>query len=371
MMTHAQNLPDPLKRPGIPALISQTIARTPSLTDYLEPLIQLVYPHYLVGKIATKVVNLRNEDEHVYSIVLRPGRAFRSFVPGQYVELSVERNGRRFSRYFSISSGLPQWHHEGTLELSIRVQEGGQITSWLRQTLKAGAVVHISQAQGDFVLPNVQSPLLMLAGGSGITPFRSMLASLQHPEQAITLLYYAQNADAHLFREELLAHQAQYPQVKVVLIDSEHEGFFGSAHLQQHCPDFAARDIYICGPAPMILHSRKLLQELNVPDAQIHFEFFGPTPTQLDSPSQTGITEFRRSVKQIVNPEAPQSLLVLAEDAGLKPASGCRMGVCYQCICKKQSGVVFNTKTGQYSDTGAQDIQLCISVPVGNVVLDI
>ena len=67
----------------------------------------------------------------------------------------------------------------------------------------------------------------------------------------------------------------------------------------------------------------------------------------------------------------PQTLLDLAEQEGLKPVSGCRIGVCHQCICNKKQGRVYNTKTKQYSDTGAEEIQLCLSVPVGHVELEL
>lgn len=370
-MANIQNLPDNGNPSGLWASFVYAVARTTTFADYFEPLIQLLKPTYVAGKIPARVVQIRHENDHVYSLVLKPGRGFKGFEAGQYVELCVQRDGRRFSRYFSISSGVQQFRQQGTIELSIRVQENGHITPWLRLALTPGAKVHLGRAQGEFVLQNQTAPLLMLAGGSGITPFRSMLAGLQNYPQPVTLLYYAQDASAHLFKRELLARQADMPHVRVVLVDSQAEGFFSEQHLDVYCADYARRDIYICGPAPMITHSRKLLAQLGVAEANIHFEFFSPAPLDLDGIATGGITEFRRSAVQSVNPEQQQTLLDMAENAGLKPASGCRMGVCYQCICKKESGVVFNTKTGQYSDTGAQDVQMCVSVPVGDVVLDI
>jgi hypothetical protein len=61
----------------------------------------------------------------------------------------------------------------------------------------------------------------------------------------------------------------------------------------------------------------------------------------------------------------------MAESEGLKPISGCRTGVCHQCICKKKQGRVFNIKTKKYSDSGSEEIQLCLSVPVGHVELEL
>ncbi len=62
-------------------------------------------------------------------------------------------------------------------------------------------------------------------------------------------------------------------------------------------------------------------------------------------------------------------LLEQAEAAGLTPESGCRMGICHSCTRRKTSGVVKNLTTGVMSSTEAEDVQICVSVPVGDVDL--
>jgi ferredoxin len=65
------------------------------------------------------------------------------------------------------------------------------------------------------------------------------------------------------------------------------------------------------------------------------------------------------------------TLLEQAEEAGLTPESGCRMGICHACTCRKTAGKVRDLRTGEVSSGDEEDIQLCISVPVGTVILDI
>ena len=60
-------------------------------------------------------------------------------------------------------------------------------------------------------------------------------------------------------------------------------------------------------------------------------------------------------------------LLEQAESAGLNPASGCRMGICHTCTRRKTSGVVRNLTTGAVSTAPDEDVQICVSVPVGDV----
>jgi ferredoxin len=101
------------------------------------------------------------------------------------------------------------------------------------------------------------------------------------------------------------------------------------------------------------------------------FEYFGAPPIEIDAAEQ-GVVSFTRSGVVSAQPEGEQkTLLEQAEAKGLNPVSGCRIGVCHQCICQKQSGVVVNTRTGETSDTGPGEVQLCVSVPVGDVVLDL
>jgi stearoyl-CoA 9-desaturase NADPH oxidoreductase len=67
----------------------------------------------------------------------------------------------------------------------------------------------------------------------------------------------------------------------------------------------------------------------------------------------------------------PGTLLEQAEGAGLTPDFGCRMGICHTCTCRKASGAVRNVLTGAVSDEEDEDIQLCISVPAGDVALEL
>jgi ferredoxin len=64
-----------------------------------------------------------------------------------------------------------------------------------------------------------------------------------------------------------------------------------------------------------------------------------------------------------------RSLLEQAEAAGLKPQNGCRMGICHTCTRRKTSGTVRNLVTGAVSTTPDEDVQICVSVPVGDVDL--
>ncbi len=358
--------------------LARQITNHMSFGAYFEPLIQLLLPQWRSDRLRSKVQAIRQESADMYSLIIRPNKHWQGFKAGQHVELTVEKDGTWLSRFFTISSSPAYFKKSGFIELTIQIQSKGQITPWLPKALAHNSVVNISEAQGDFCLSRYHQGLLMIAGGSGITPFRAMLQELALSRYSAdsttdkTLLYYARSSEHFLFKQELENFSQQLSSLQVHFIDSEQQGFLSAQHLEQFCPEYKTRAVYLCGPGKMITHGRNLLTSLSVKEQQLHYEFFGPEPIELAQKEGTNNILFERSNKKIQsNNQAPKTLLSLAEEANTQPVSGCRAGVCYQCICQKKSGVVFNTKTKQYSDTGQQDIQLCISVPVSDLVLEL
>lgn len=363
---------------------ASSIVNKPSFSGYFEPLVQWLIPQWRNDRIRSKVMTVRHESSDMYTLVIKPSSAFKIFLAGQYIELTVMKEGAWMSRFFSISSSPEYFQQSGLIEISIRIQDKGLITPWLLTALKKGSVVNLIQAQGEFVLPSQAAPMLMIAGGSGITPLRSMLQELSlekeesasdkkgvYPERDVTLMFYARSSEHFLFEKELQNMHDTHHWLNVVFIDSDKSGFFKEEHLLQSCPDALNRQVYICGPAPMITAVRNELKQAQFKDARVHYEFFGPEPMANAAVGSANVL-FQASNKQVsVEDGNEKSLLTLAQEQNTNPVFGCGMGVCHQCICQKKSGVVYNQKTQQYSDTGHQDIQLCISVPVGDVVLDL
>jgi len=133
-------------------------------------------------------------------------------------------------------------------------------------------------------------------------------------------------------------------------------------------PDYTEATAFLCGPPAMM----KAVEQVWAEDGQterLHLERFTAAPLVIDSAHAEGEVRFVRSERLAVNNGA--TLLDQAEAAGLRPEHGCRMGICKACTCRKASGVVRDVRTGELSAAGEQEIQICVSVPVGTVTLDI
>ena len=295
---------------------SQALTQHKSFTAYLQPLIQMVSPLWTTDAYRACIVEVRDESSDMYTLVLEPQRGlldrkWPGFKAGQFIELMVNRQGARTLRCFSISSSPDYYDRTGLIELSIRIQAKGRMTPWIRQQFCLGGVdqqplVNISAAQGDFVLPpeitRSEQPrkLLFIAGGSGITPFRSMLHQLRfNPQLDIHLLYYSRNDQQIIFQQELIKLTKEYANMSVTFIDSEKDGFICNNHIQRYCSDYLQRTSYICGPSPMIQKARNVLSDLGLENDKIQFEFFSAAPIEIENNEQ-GIVHFQVSNKHKV-----------------------------------------------------------------------
>ncbi|MCH2040510.1 MAG: iron-sulfur cluster-binding domain-containing protein [Saccharospirillaceae bacterium] len=361
--------------------LADSLTQQQQFSDYAEPLMQMITPNWSSVYSRARILMVRPESDDVFSLIIRPQKnwARHTFTGGQHLELITERDGARHHRTFSISSSPDYFRKTGLIELTIRVQPEGKITPWLRTHFADGGLANISAAKGDFRLAasDDNKPLLMIAGGSGITPFRSMLQQLRdrQSDRAVHLLYYARNKEQFLFPQEFLRLQNELADFRVSLMDSSQLGTITDSHLSRCDFDLSDDDtrVMICGPTPMIQAAKEVVAGLGASEDRVMFEYFGAAPIdQIQGVEGRQYISCQSSSTQFISDsEKPQTLLDLAEQAGLKPVSGCRIGVCHQCICKKQSGVVYNTKTGQTSDTGPGEIQLCVSVAVSDVALDL
>ena len=338
------------------------------VSAYFEPLVE----KYLPGKSLTgnkaKVLSIVKETEDTISIMLQTDSKWKGFTPGQHLQLGVKINAVWYSRTFSVASSLHQFNQEGIIRLCIQKQENGKVTPWLFDQLQTADFVNISEAKGSFSLPENTRKALFIAGGTGITPFISMLHIAAEKQQNVVLLYYAKSQQ-HILKAELEALNG-FDNIQIHFLTSTEQGRFCKAHLHSLCPDFQNRNILICGPAGMIEDGCQLLETEDVPQGNISFEYFKSANFTLSKAGENIPSTIYVKGKSI-SANSQLSILSQLESAGLQPKYGCRMGLCKQCQCLKTSGIVFNQLTGKYSEPTKEPIQICVSTPMGEVTIDL
>lgn len=331
---------------------------------------ELVDPTWTVTDARAKVVAVDRATPRSVTLLLAPNavsarRGDPRFRAGQHLNLTVEIDGRRHTRCYSPANA------EGSdlVELTIGRHGGGLVSEYLHRHAEPGLVVGLSTPAGDFVLPNRRPDrILLVSGGSGITPVMSMLRTLnaENGHSQIGFVHYARTPEEACYRDEL----ARASEVRVLhgytrASGGDLVGHFDEQHLRAAMPNPDV--VYVCGPPGLVEAVRTVVGAAT--DATVVSESFVPRTFAVpDSPSG-GRISFRDSDIDIE--DDGRTILDQAEGAGLKPQSGCRMGICHTCTRHKLSGAVRNITTGATSASDEEDIQICVSVPVGDIEINL
>lgn len=360
-------------------LLGSQLAQALTTPHGVDRYVELVKPAFSLRDVRAAVVAVRHATPHSVTLTLRPNDNWRGFRAGQHVRLSVEIDGVRHTRPYSPAGSE---HDRELIEITAHSQPSGTVSPHLKAALAPGAVVGLSQAVGDFALPSQRpSALLLISGGSGITPVIAMLRTLCEEGHAgpIAFLHYAPGEDRVAYAAELRTLAAAHPNVRLLRgytraggsHAGELAGRFSRDHLAAAGIDPATAQTYVCGPAALVeaVHATWASDGL---EERLHVERF-VAPAALADPdargAATGAISFARSGAVAAN--SGGTLLDQAEAAGLTPQSGCRMGICHTCSCRKLEGAVRDVRTGAVSTAPDEQIQICVNVPLGDVTLDI
>lgn len=342
---------------------------------WLDPLTETINPMWVQAYTPARVERIVAETPDTKTFVLTPAKRWAGFKAGQHVNIGTDVNGIRRTRTFSLSSSPLLWQSQRQITLTIKRLPGGLITNWLHDSLAEGEVIGLTEAFGDFLIPEPAKPLLYIAGGSGITPILSQLETMaaQDYQAPVTVLYFVRTQDDVIARAALTALTERWPALTLTIIatnQGQAPRYLKDSDLEP-VAGLKGRQVYLCGPKGLMDLAHDLLDQRGVKERQIHSTFFAPpVQAQLDRGQLGGEVAFTRSDLN-VGSEGDASLLEIAEAAGLKPRHGCRMGICHQCSCRKTSGTVVNRLTGKVSSPGEETVQLCISVPQGAVALNL
>ena len=156
---------------GSPLL--EALAAPHGVDRYLE----LIRPSWSLHATRAEVVDVRRQTSDSVTLTLRPNENWQGFSTGQFVRLTVEIDGVRHTRCYSPACS--EHAAGGALELTVSTHPEGKVSRYLRDHARPGMVVGLTPADGDFVLPDARPEhLLLISGGSGITPVMSMLRTL-------------------------------------------------------------------------------------------------------------------------------------------------------------------------------------------------
>ena len=324
--------------------------------DYLT----LVNPLWSQRELRGRVDAVVPETADAATIVIKPARGWVPHEAGQYVRIGVEIDGVRHFRTYSITS--PVQRADGRFAITVKAM--GLVSNYLVRQLAPGDVVRLDAAQGDFVLPPaLPGKVLFLTAGSGVTPVMAMLRS--HRLADAVHVHGAPTSDAVIFGAELRGLVS--PSYVLHERHDDQHGMFTLDQLDSVCPDWRDRDVWVCGPAPLMDAAEVHWAQAGLTD-RLHLERF--RPRLLAEPGVGGDIVFARS-QTTVSADGTTALLDAGEAAGVLMPSGCRMGICHGCVLPLLAGSVRDLRTGEVHGEAGDLVQTCISAAAGPVELDL
>lgn len=359
-------------RGGTDYLAEDHAARLSSTVERLHPRrMQLEVTEVIDETPSTKTLRLCRTDGE-----LPPWR------PGQYVSLAVEIAGVRTSRAYSMSSAPGEPH----LDLTVRQNPGGFVAPHLLATAEVGQAYESSGPQGSFY----HEPLcdghnvVLLAGGSGITPFMGMLRAWRKEgwPVGVVLLYGSRVPEDIIFHDELVEMAAASPKLTYVPVISEppggyagRTGFMDAACIRGAVGEPGGRTYFLCGPTAMYDFCLGALGELGIPEHRIKRELYGPprdVTREVGWPD--GVRPRDRFQVEVegrgtIGADAGEPLLVAFERGGIAVRSACRSGECSLCRTRIVEGRVFMPEhTGiRESDRAHGFAHACVAYPLSDL----
>jgi len=350
-------------------------------------------------KLHLVVTEVRDETATARTFRLTPAAksstsALPPFRAGQYLSLKTAVNGTPITRPYSISSApFEALGENGFYEITLRRVEDGFLTPYAWEHWQAGTVLETSGPTGNLYYEPLRDArtIVGLAGGSGITAFRSMAREITYGDLDVELLLlYGSDVEDILFYDELqqLERDAAGKLRVVHVLSCEpvslqgcEQGFI-SADLMRTYADVENSSFFACGPQAMYRFLVGELAKLNLPWRRMRRDLFGEVHDATiypEYPAQMGDQTFHLTVHMggdthRLTARAAESLLVAMERAKLAPPSQCRSGECGFCRSRLISGDVFvvpDSDGRRAADKTFGYIHPCSSFPLSDVGLDV
>lgn len=378
----------PARQAKIEAASAQCVPHTESykpnaLADALHPGVQ----YLKVSKVTEHAGGMKS-----YDLVPDTGRGTQAlawFSAGQYLSLSLEIGSMRLTRPYSLSSS-PRESLEGHYTITVKGVEGGIASRYILDNWEAGTPVTASEPLGNFTYePLRDAPVVLgIAGGSGITPFRSLARAIVDGDEdaELILLYGTRTMGEAAFQEELKALEKTCPRFRLVNVlseetaaDCEH-GFITADLIRKYAPD-GEYSVFLCGPQAMYRFADKELASLKLRRKFIRHELFGEYfgPEKEADYQKPAAGAFRLTVRtagQECTVDAPVGISILRtlEQNGIAAPSHCRSGECGWCHARLVNGQVYTPKSvdgRREADLLYGYIHPCCAFPLSDLVIEV
>lgn len=349
-----------------------------------ERIINRLHPEEL-QLVVSEIIEI-NKDAKTFRLVSKEG-LLPVFQSGQYINIFIEIDGVLTSRPYSISSSSKQGAY---YEITIARIDSGFVSDYFLGKVKVGDEFTANGPDGNFHYNPVfhKDSSVFIAGGSGITPFMSMIREVLESglEREINLIYGCRNEEVIFFEDELEDMASKHDNFRYSVVLSEpSKGYSGlTRFIDAKCIRFLVENIhnhtyYICGPHIMNDFVEEALLSLNVAPRMIRKEMFGARQDIQNEPGWPSDLSVKEVFSIIINNNkkisamSGESILTSLERAGVRVNVCCRSGECSFCRIKLISGKVFMPRGVllRHADEKFGYIHSCKAYPISDLEIRI
>jgi ferredoxin-NADP reductase/phytoene dehydrogenase-like protein len=345
--------------------------------------VNLLHP----DSIRFTVAEIRQETQSAKTIRLVPENGYiPPFMPGQYINVSVDVDGVRTSRAYSISSPCTERRY---YEITVRASKTGFVSDYLLNRLTVGDTLTTGSPAGQFYhFPAVHgNKLCFIAGGSGITPFMSMLQTdldRLRKDKDITLIYGCSDENDMIFDARLREATWELPGLRYIPVISspgagckERVGFITADLIKEVLDNTEDYTFFLCGPQAMYDFVLPELDKLGVPRRKIRREV-QTTPAEPwklpgwpEDLAAGEVFNIELTDGRSLPAKAGETILSSLEKAGITKNATCRSGECAACRSRLMSGRIFHPGNAlvRKSDMRYGYIHPCVSYPISDIKL--
>ncbi len=319
-----------------------------------------------------------------------------SFLPGQFLTLTMPVGEKPIRRSYTISSSPTQGYY---CEISVKREEQGAGSRYLHDKVKEGDTLEVQAPSGKFVFSGTEAAsIVLISGGVGITPMMSITRALTDMgwQGDIYFIVACRNSEHFIFQAELGRLQARFRNLHVFVamsrieepVDGYHSGRLTEELLSGWVPDISSKRVHLCGSPPMMKATKQMLSNLGVPADNIYTENFGSqqkphvTPGVREESTKNAAadnlaTETAASVSFTVSGKSTplltgENVLEAAEREGVDIDYSCRTGMCGVCTVKLLSGqVTMEVEDGlERDDKAAGMILACQAIAAADISVE-
>jgi ferredoxin-NADP reductase len=334
------------------------------LDDYLE----LISPLWSTKELRGRIERVQRETDDAVTVFIIPGFRWRGHLPGQYLRIGFDIEGKRHWRAYSLTSDAAR--PDGQIAITVKRKRDGVVSRFLHSRQAVGSIVTLGEVEGEFTLTDPPAGrLLFLTAGSGITPVMAILRALERREAVrdVVHVHSARAAAEAIFAQDLAALAARRDGYRLEFRATGEHGRVQPEHLDTLCPDWRERETYACGPGAMLRALRAHFEEALVPE-RLHIESFEHFVMAAAS-GRGGTVRFSKA-DVTVDCDGATPILLAGEQSGIDLPSGCRMGICHTCVGRLLAGSVRDLRTGELTRAGTE-VRTCINCPDGTVTIEL